>query len=397
MAFIFVPNADGSFNEGDKQTNPDTGVEYIYLDGAWRALGPKIEDEFDTLDERYVNKSGDTMTGQLTIENSRNISLKKADGSTQFEIRPNVNAADYYTNIYSYNANGMRFRVATDQNAGSYDTMIAISGETQTIGDTDYRGTSYINRVRTPTNPDHAANKWYVDQAVGDVDLSGYLPLTGGTLTGAITSDATTNKRIEFLTNDSSSNCDILRDGNLIISIQSSKIKISTPLDMNSNKITGVNDPTNSKDVATKNYVDNVTLTGDYLPLSGGTLTGTLTGQLLKSIRTGNGYALEVKPGDTSTKAFIRTDGTSRLSTLTVESPLASSAERPFEIKGRLSDGSTVSKNFFYAYANSNGTPSAINYDGKMDSDNNIINRKFVTDKVPGRFYMQSGSLYYEA
>jgi len=54
MAFIFVPNADGSFTEGDKQTNPDTGVEYIYNSGAWRALGPKIEDEFDTLDERYA-------------------------------------------------------------------------------------------------------------------------------------------------------------------------------------------------------------------------------------------------------------------------------------------------------------------------------------------------------
>ena len=49
MAFIFVPNADGSFTEGDKQTNPDTSVEYIYIDGAWRALGPTIEDEFDTL------------------------------------------------------------------------------------------------------------------------------------------------------------------------------------------------------------------------------------------------------------------------------------------------------------------------------------------------------------
>ena len=40
MAFIFVPGPDGSFTEGDKQTNPDTGVEYIYHEGAWRALGP---------------------------------------------------------------------------------------------------------------------------------------------------------------------------------------------------------------------------------------------------------------------------------------------------------------------------------------------------------------------
>ena len=59
MAFIFNPNP----NEGDKQTNPDTGVEYIYSGGAWRALGPKIEDEFDTLDERYVKLNGRSDVG----------------------------------------------------------------------------------------------------------------------------------------------------------------------------------------------------------------------------------------------------------------------------------------------------------------------------------------------
>ena len=43
MAFIFVPGPDGSFTEGDKQTNPDTGVEYCYIDGAWRALGQRLK------------------------------------------------------------------------------------------------------------------------------------------------------------------------------------------------------------------------------------------------------------------------------------------------------------------------------------------------------------------
>ena len=46
----------------------------------------------------------------------------------------------------------------------------------------------------------------------------------------------------------------------------------------------------------------------DYLPLSGGTLTGTLTGKLLKSTRD-TGYAFEVKPDNTTTKAFLHTDG----------------------------------------------------------------------------------------
>ena len=106
-----------------------------------------------------------------------------------------------------------------------------------------------------------------------------------------------------------------------------------------------------------------------------------MTGQLLKH-RLGNGYAIEVKPGDTNAKAFVRTDGTSAIS-LTVESPLATASERPFEIKGRLSDNSTVSKDFFYAYANANGTASAMNYNGKMNSTNNLVNYGFVTN-IPG-------------
>ena len=217
MAFIFVPNADGSFTEGDRQTNPDTGVEYIYIDGAWRALGPDISDEFPELDERYVNKTGDTMSGQLTIENSRNFAMKKTDGSTQFEMRPNVNAADYFTNIYSYNAGGMRFRVATGQNPGTYDTMISLTGETQEIGDTTYRGTAYINRVRTPTNNDHAANKWYVDNAVGDVDLSEYLPLAGGTMTGDLNMESADiemlNSRIDFYNSSGDRTMEIAASG----------------------------------------------------------------------------------------------------------------------------------------------------------------------------------------
>ena len=45
----------------------------------------------------------------------------------------------------------------------------------------------------------------------------------------------------------------------------------------------------------------------DYLPLKGGTLSGTVNGKLIKSTRD-TGYAFEVKPGDT-TKAYIHTDG----------------------------------------------------------------------------------------
>lgn len=45
-----------------------------------------------------------------------------------------------------------------------------------------------------------------------------------------------------------------------------------------------------------------------YLPLSGGELTNTLTGKLIKSVRS-TGYAFEAKPDNGTTTAFIRTDG----------------------------------------------------------------------------------------
>ena len=201
MAFIFVPNADGGFDEGDRQTNPDTGVEYIYVDGAWRALGPDISDEFPELDERYVKKAGDIMTGGLLIKNSRNLTFRKADDSDQFAINPNVNS-DYFTNIYTFNSadgnGGVRFRVSQDQGVGSssYDTLVSLSGVRHDIGGVNYRGKLSLNRLQTPTDPDQAANKWYVDNAVGDVDLSGYLPLTGGELTGDLDMN---NANIEML------------------------------------------------------------------------------------------------------------------------------------------------------------------------------------------------------
>ena len=187
MAFIFTP----PFNEGDRQTNPDTGVEYVYIDGAWRALGPDITEEFPELDQRYVKKAGDIMTGSLALSNSRNLTFRKADDSNQFAINPNVNS-DYFTNIYTFNSadgnGGVRFRVSQDQGLGSssYDMLVSLSGASQEIGGETYRGTLSLNRVQTPDSPDQAANKWYVDNAVGDVDLSEYLPLAGGDMTGDI-------------------------------------------------------------------------------------------------------------------------------------------------------------------------------------------------------------------
>ena len=48
-----------------------------------------------------------------------------------------------------------------------------------------------------------------------------------------------------------------------------------------------------------------------YLPLSGGELTNTLTGKLIKSVRS-TGYAFEAKPDNGTTTASISTDGSAK-------------------------------------------------------------------------------------
>ncbi len=271
MAFQFVPNAEGNFEEGMKQTNTETGVEYIFTDGAWRPLGPQIEDQFDELDARYlkrkgneefqgelrfmppetngvsrirvmatntpnqfeisthpkpgqltdskihiriknrkdandkdepvtliqyvpdpvqdhhaVNKayvdthaltgdflplSGGDLTGPLRINDSgAALTFKKDSSDNQFQINPNGNSSDYWTNIYGFNSGGMRFRVTKDNTTNTYGTCISAGVEDLTVGGSTHPWTTQVNFLRTPINPHHAANKQYVDDRSSTVN-----------------------------------------------------------------------------------------------------------------------------------------------------------------------------------------------------------------------------------
>ena len=170
MAFIFVPNADGSFTEGDKQTNPDTGVEYIYTDGAWRALGPEISDEFDTLDNRYVRLEGTTVVGDLYRLRGPNAA---GTGLSSFQ-----NISDGEHRLYN-------IALPEDSNTGWAASV------------------QYVQN--------------YVQTAVGDVDLSEYLPLAGGTMTGDLNMESADiemlNSRIDFYNSSGDRTMEIAASG----------------------------------------------------------------------------------------------------------------------------------------------------------------------------------------
>ena len=180
---------------------PSDEVPYSFTFlSAFDPSGLATIDYVDARDATKLNLSGGVLTGGLVINNARNLTFRKDEGQNQFAINPNV-TSDYFTNIYTFNGadgeGGVRFRVSQDQLLGSssYDTLVSLSGAGQQIGGVTYRGTLALNRLRTPETPDQAANKWYVDNAVGDVDLSGYLPLTGGEMTGDIDMQ---NCRLDF-------------------------------------------------------------------------------------------------------------------------------------------------------------------------------------------------------
>ena len=148
MAFIFVPNADGSFTEGDKQTNPDTGVEYIYSDGAWRALGPKIEDEFDTLDGRYA-------TNEYVDDGDQSVKDYVDDAINAI---PDTDLSSYLKNDGNNDlAASANWKIRQPTSTGSNKTLIqGIDGE---LG---------VYNLKEPSESHHAATKGYVDTNAGN-------------------------------------------------------------------------------------------------------------------------------------------------------------------------------------------------------------------------------------
>ena len=121
------------------------------------------KDYVDAQDATKVSKSGDMMSGPLTVQNS--VLLSHDDGKQQLKLAPNH--SDYFTNIYAYNGGGMRFRVAPENAETDYKTAVSIAYVTHTVDGNTYPVETAVNWLRNPTQPHHAANKAYVDANSG--------------------------------------------------------------------------------------------------------------------------------------------------------------------------------------------------------------------------------------
>lgn len=202
-----------------------------------------IKQDITTVEGDYVKKAGDTMTGNLTM------------GLNQIVMD-------------------------TGHIVGGNNTLLF-----EGYPKIDVDGAK-ISMVADPVDVMDAANKEYVDNAVAGVKPTGdYLPLTGGTMSGDINMGV--NNSVRFgaanyalyqnegtghLVLTGNSNTDIVEMNN-----------IGTLQFGNKTTIQNVNTPTNNGDATPKSYVDGQISIAkndvyeqihNYLPLTGGTLTG---------------------------------------------------------------------------------------------------------------------------
>ena len=202
-----------------------------------------IKQDITTVEGDYVKKAGDTMTGNLTM------------GLNQIVMD-------------------------TGHIVGGNNTLLF---EGYPLIDVDG---AKISMVANPAEAMDAANKEYVDNAVAGVKPTGdYLPLTGGTMSGDINMGV--NNSVRFGTANyalyqnedtghlvltGNSNTDIVEMNN-----------IGTVQFGNETTIRNIKTPTNNQDAVPKSYVDGQISIAkndvyeqiqNYLPLTGGTLTG---------------------------------------------------------------------------------------------------------------------------
>ena len=223
-----------------------------------------IKQDITTVEGDYVKKAGDTMTGNLTM------------GLNQIVMD-------------------------TGHIVGGNNTLLF---EGYPLIDVDG---AKISMVANPAEAMDAANKEYVDNAVAGVKPTGdYLPLTGGTMSGDINMGVNNSVRFGAANYALYQNVDtghLVLTGNSNTDIVEMK-NIGTVQFGNETTIRNIKTPTNNGDAAPKSYVDgqiNIAKNDvyeqihNYLPLTGGTLTGAVRFGTTASIGELNDFGLVAK------------------------------------------------------------------------------------------------------
>ncbi len=311
----YVKATSGSFTaaplSGDDITN-DSAV-----------AGSSVKDALDTLDTGKVDLAGDTMTGALLNQSGANTAIMASNGfsvnngepiATQSELTNSYLALNLPDGDDSYLTQVTASNITTQHDTAFGIVRTQITPSTVSLY-TAVSGTGYVAAL--PTELYHATTKRYTDET--------FLPLTGGELTGNLSVDSGVNtatlseSSVTFATDsgdnggtynrlgyyvfdntgdvtefaDSTATYTAMGSDNNVSGAYSRVLVYNNRIEM-FNSTDGVTQspimPTQPKHVVVKKYCDDT-----FLPLAGGTISGSITASNLSGTNTGDETDTSIK------------------------------------------------------------------------------------------------------
>lgn len=275
--------------------------------------GIKIESDVISVDPTYFTTNpqslpylplaGGTMTGAIT----RSGELVMADANkTAIQVQNQNIGGDNSSFAVLINgaASNTNFSIRTNRTVAdstnsatvTNNIRLGLAGDRSNVVVLDMGGMPVVN-MGEPTMSHDAVTLGYLQTNVGT--NGPFLPLSGGTVTGATTFGSAIygiNSLLLFSKDSAASErTDILLgDTSIVVEVQdTNEFTFSADgLNMGKHKITNLAAPTQTGDAVNLGYIQTNIGTGPFLPLSGGTMTGDITGPTTWVLRSeGSNYS----------------------------------------------------------------------------------------------------------
>lgn len=274
--------------------------------------GIKIESDVISVDPTYFTNpqslpylplAGGTMTGAIT----RSGELVMADANkTAIQVQNQNIGGDNSSFAVLINgaASNTNFSIRTNRTVAdssnsatvTNNIRLGLAGDRSNTVVLDMGGVPVVN-MGEPTKSHDAVTLGYLQDNVGTDGP--FLPLSGGTVTGATTFGSAIygiNSLLLFSKDSAASERTDILLGNtsIVVEVQdTNEFTFSADgLDMGNHKITDLAAPTQTGDAVNLGYIQTNIGTGPFLPLSGGTMTGDITGPTTWVLRSsGSNYS----------------------------------------------------------------------------------------------------------